>query len=113
MLGQYKKIIIIIVVVAVIFGLYTFLKSSIVSTESSLVISGQQSVNILGQDIIRVLNRIKSINLDRGVFEDVVYKRLVDYSREMASQPVGRDNIFLPYSTTGSPAENSEEESNN
>ncbi len=98
MFSQYKKIIIGVLVFTAAFFTYSFFKDDISDKSGSLSITEQKSVNILGQDIVRVLNRIKSINLDRGIFNDPVYNNLIDRSSVIADQPVGRENIFSSYS---------------
>ncbi len=104
MLEKYKTIIIVLILLVLGFVGFYFLKSDMVTQESSLKNSEQRNVDILGQDIIRVLDKIDSIDLDRNIFDDPVYKRLTDYSRVIEDQPVGeRGNIFSVYSTSPNP----------
>lgn len=66
----------------------------------------------VGADVLVLLNRIKSINIDPAFFTDQAYQSLVDYTVAIPTWTVGRDNPFapLPGSTvtpppaTGAPA---------
>jgi len=100
MFARYKKIITIIIVLILAFIAYSFWQKDDPADSESLVRTQPTNIDVLGQDIIRVLNRIDDIDLDRSVFEDPVYKSLIDSSRPILPEPVGRNNPFLPYSKT-------------
>jgi hypothetical protein len=88
-----------------------------VSDESNdlLTVTGPASVKILGQDIIRNLNKIDALQLDADVLEHPVMKNLRDFSNDIDDQSSGRDNPFLPYTQpiiiSGDPAEEVVEDS--
>jgi len=47
-----------------------------------------------GQEIIRILEDIKSIHLDVGIFEDEKFNSLIDITEEVKSEAQGRNNPF-------------------
>jgi len=98
MLGQYKKIIIAIIVILVIAIAYKSLNKSSKSIsdnfERTTAVGTQTAENTLGKDLIEKLNRIKSITLDKSIFSDKVYVYLISKSSKNLSdkieeQPVG------------------------
>ncbi len=108
MLGQYKKIILAIIVAVIVFGAYYFLNKdgTDAKTSTGVVKSApmgkQTSESVLGNEILSVLGRVERITLDRGVFDDQVYKYLSsEYAKkkpkEIIEQVPGRENIFSPY----------------
>ena len=105
MLGQYKKIIMLVVGIAVVGGMFwVFQRSDLSNSNSSLSkIEAQTKESILGEELIAVINRVDKIELDRSVFSSPVYNRLTDRSRSLPKQSLGRENIFSPYAseTTG------------
>lgn len=102
MSSQIKNIIIVIVVLVLAFGAYSYFKKGTSETSGSLQINAQRDVDILGQDMVRVLNRINEIDLDRSIFTDPVYVNLKDRSQEIQPQPIGKENIFSPYQRSSS-----------
>ena len=96
MIGKYKNIIIVLVIVILGFVAYSFLKPAD-STETLLSTTEKQdSTQILGDEISSAINQINSLKLDRGVLDDPVVKNLVDHSKPIVSEPVGRKNPFAP-----------------
>ncbi len=89
-----KNILIAIVLLAIgIAGFMYFGKSG---TETSILISQNSKANSIGADILSALNQLDSLKLDESVFEDASFKTLVNFSRPIQSQPVGRNNPFAP-----------------
>jgi hypothetical protein len=98
MLGKNKNLILIVVVLIVGFFAY---QTYFVTDKSNdlLTVTGPASVKILGQDIIRNLNKIDALQLDATVLDHPVMKNLRDFSGEVDDQESGRDNPFLPYTS--------------
>jgi hypothetical protein len=96
MLGKYKNLIIAVVVIIIGFVAYSMF---FVSNEPDdlLTVTGPASVQILGQDIVRNLNKIDALELDAGVLDHPVMRNLRDFSDSIQDQRSGRDNPFLPY----------------
>ncbi|MEW5908149.1 MAG: hypothetical protein AB1643_03185 [Patescibacteria group bacterium] len=49
-----------------------------------------------GKNILNLLNQIKGVILDTDFFQSSAFKNLIDFSVELTSQPLGRDNPFAP-----------------
>lgn len=97
MLAKYKNIIIIIVVATVLFFAVSFIKGG--SKDDSLlqsVANTPKGADVIGSEIIQALNQIETLQLDRSVFEDPVYRSLVDRSQPIPQEPIGRENPFAP-----------------
>lgn len=107
MKSKLKKIIIGIVVIIIIFVVYTiFFKAD--PESNSLLTSTQKTdgSSILGQEILKAINQIKSLDLETSVFDDPVLNSLRDQSEEIIPERTGRPNPFAPL--TGSPNESVE-----
>lgn len=97
-----KKIIIGVVILAVAYIAYSmFFKTS----DSDNLISGSNSFSsdrsladtqILGNQITQALIQIESLQLNRSIFENPIFKSLSDRSEQIISEPVGRKNPFAP-----------------
>ena len=94
---KYKKIIIGIVVTLVLFFLYTIFFAEEPQGETLLVSSSESIQNqIVGNEIVAALNQIQRLKLSRDIFEDPVFKSLVDRSIPIPAEPVGKSNPFSP-----------------
>lgn len=99
-----KKIIIAVVILGLIYFVYSmFFKK----TEDDSLISGTNSLTpsrnlaetqLLGNQITQALIKIESLNLDRSVFQNPIFRSLVDRSEPILDEPVGRTNPFAPLS---------------
>ena len=99
-----------VIALIIIGGAYIFLvrdkkvESPLLTTNSP--VSGAPAQNIfetsnapqLGEvrDIVSILNQLKTISIDDGIFKDPAFMALTDFHREISSQPKGRPNPFLP-----------------
>ena len=54
------------------------------------------AADIVGAEIIQALNQIESLKLERGIFDDPVYRSLTDRSQPIPPEPVGKTNPFDP-----------------
>lgn len=104
MFRKYKKIIIIVVVVIVLFFVYSFFFGGSSNDNSLLrgVANTPSGADVIGSEIIQALNQIDTLQLDRTIFEDPVFRSLVDRSQPIPPEPVGRDNPFSPITFSGS-----------
>lgn len=99
-----KNAIIAIVVILVLFiGGYFYLKGTPNdSALSSLGIvggpgEGDADASIKGSQILLLLSQIKSINIDTSIFNNQMYKSLIDYTVEVPQQNVGKVNPFAEF----------------
>lgn len=99
-----KNAIIAIVVILVLFmGGYFYLKGTPSdSALSSLGIvggpgEGDADASIKGSQILLLLSQIKSINIDTSIFNNQMYKSLIDYTVEVPQQNVGKVNPFAEF----------------
>lgn len=105
-LKPYKNILIGGGVLLLVFGGYMFWRNRSVSNpDSDLqafdVFSGGSSAitpqaAVAGQQIISILNDLRQLRIDKGVFENLVFKSLVDYTIATTSEDKGRPDPFAP-----------------
>lgn len=96
---KYKKILILIAVLVIVFLGYSFIRGGSVKNEDLLVSTNQNVQNqaqLVGNEIISALNQIQTLNLSKDIFDDKVFQSLVDRSEEIPSEPVGKSNPFAP-----------------
>lgn len=48
------------------------------------------------QEFISLFSKLRRIDLDASIFENEYYNSLIDFSRPISVEPVGRDNPFAP-----------------
>ncbi len=60
----------------------------------SVISDGSVAAENIGTDIIALNASIERVNLDAAIFSSSAYRRLVDFSVQIPSQPVGRLNPF-------------------
>lgn len=48
------------------------------------------------QDVVLILNQLKSVSIDETIFTDPAFMTLTDFHRDIAPQPKGRSNPFAP-----------------
>ncbi len=58
---------------------------------------GDVDSQIIGARVLSILNQINSIKIDKTIFDDPLYKILLDHTVEIPPQNVGRVNPFDPY----------------
>jgi hypothetical protein len=83
-----KGIVMAIIVFLLAIGAYKLFMTNSDITESSL------SAENIGADIIELNASIERVNLDPALFASSAYRRLVDFSVTIPSQPIGRPNPF-------------------
>ncbi len=95
---KYKKVVIVVVVIVIAFVLYAYLfknekKNDITSFNPNSINANQPGA---GKDIIVLLSDLKSIKLNDDIFSNPSFKKLVDFSLPISSEPKGRNNPFAP-----------------
>jgi hypothetical protein len=96
-----KKIIAIIVVVIVLgFLAYTFFGNK--PAETNTLVSNKNSSVKVGADLLAALATLDTLKLDTDFFKDATFKRLINFSRDIPTQPKGRSNPFAPLGTVNS-----------
>jgi len=108
MTPKLKKIIITVVVLGILFFAYNLFFGG-QKEDKNVLISGSNGLGVtrnvaetqaLGKQITQALVQIDSLNLDRSIFENSVFKTLMDRSESISPEPVGRKNPFAPLSDT-------------
>lgn len=56
----------------------------------------------LSSELLRALSSLESLTLNTDLFKDSAFTNLVDYSKDIKDEPVGRDNPFMPVGTESS-----------
>lgn len=97
-----------IVIIGVAFllwvGYVTFLKKEAsVNPNTTLVseniLDGESPQAQSGREILTLLLNLKSLKLDASIFNDPVFKSLVDFGQSIPERPHGRNNPFAPIGT--------------
>lgn len=103
MIGKYKKVIIVVAIAIVLFFAYSFFFGK---TDDGALLSrtanAPSGATVIGSEIIQALNQIDTLQLDRAIFEDPIYRSLVDRSQPIPPEPIGRENPFAPINFTAS-----------
>lgn len=95
--SKYKKIIITLTVLVILFFAYGFFfksdnTGSLVVTEDA--ISSKQFA--AGKELISLLVDMKSLKLNQDVFQNNIFVNLQDFGLSIPPEPQGRVNPFLP-----------------
>lgn len=94
MLAKYQNIIIIVIVIAVAFGIYSYFFAN--KSEAPLTAETVAAGNQADQDLISLLLQLKSITLDDSIFSNPTFLSLHDFSQSLVPEPSGRQNPFAP-----------------
>jgi hypothetical protein len=107
MTPKLKKIIIVIVIIAIGYFAYSmFFKkaedpmSFITNTNSLNTTRNLADTQALGNQITQALVQIESLTLDKSVFDNPIFRSLDDKSEVISSEPLGRRNPFAPLTDT-------------
>lgn len=95
MSSNLKIIIIVLVVAGIAFFGYNYFGKTSTSTDVLVRESALDSSKI-GAEVLVALNQLKTLKLDADVFKDKTFMSLVDYSKPLNAEPVGRVNPFSP-----------------
>lgn len=97
MIKKYKKIILIIGITVILFFVYSYFFGG--NESENLIestVNAPTGAEAIGSDIIQALSQIETLKLERNIFSDPVYRSLVDRSKVLTPEPVGRNNPFAP-----------------
>jgi hypothetical protein len=104
---KYKTIIAFAVVFIIGFIVYTYFLGNKGSDEgdglvSDPLVKARTGENVVGAEIKSALNQISALTLDRTIFQDPVYRTLIDRSVEITLQPgvVGKADPFAPINSS-------------
>lgn len=91
-----KNTIIVIIVILVLgfFG-YNFLVKSPKQEDGLVSSANNNSINV-GAGLLAALGTIDTLKIDTEFFKDPTFRRLVNFSKEIPTQPKGRSNPFAP-----------------
>lgn len=88
-------IIIGIIIVTAILAYYMFFAGSGTPAAGGLL-EAQPEGNLVGAEVLSLLNQIQSLKIDTAFFQSSAYRSLVDYTVAIPDQSVGRANPFAP-----------------
>jgi hypothetical protein len=97
-----RSTIAVIVIIALV-GLGYFYYYGSTATPSSSISSTDVNAAV-GDQVLNLLNQIKSLNIDTSLFNDAGYLTLRDYSVPIPTLNVGRPNPFAPIPGYTAPA---------
>lgn len=93
MFTKYKNIIIIVVCLVAAFIAYTIFFTG--KNQAPLSASAPITTPVEA-DLIALLAQLKGITLDTAIFDDPIFKSLVDFGQDLVAEPIGRPNPFAP-----------------
>lgn len=79
------------------FVVYDYLTQPVLAVDNLSATSSEEVS--AGQELLVVVNKIKSIELDDSIFGDPLFTNLQDNTFEIVPKPVGRSNPFAPLGT--------------
>lgn len=104
MISKYKNIIIIAAIIGIGLIAYSFLRPDPTAESLLETTERQDSAQVLGDEITAAINQINSLKLDRSVLDDPIVQNLIDHSKPIIPEPIGRINPFAPINSDGTPS---------
>lgn len=97
---KYKTLILIVAIVIIAGVAYTILfgggDDALLTAESPGNTASAEESNLL-----TLLLDLREVKLDESIFSDPVFRSLEDFSQDLVSEPVGRENPFAPIDFSG------------
>jgi hypothetical protein len=96
---KYKKIIITIAILIALPLIYSMIGTRPDNNSNQLLSSSNNQFaqqQIIGNEIIAALNQVQTLSLSKDIFEDPVFRSLIDRSSPIPLEPVGKINPFAP-----------------
>jgi len=90
---------VIIIILVILIGLFifsTFFNKGDKQNQPIVKKTVNSTTKLLGAEILSALNSLKVLKLDANIFVDPAFKSLVDFSRPVLEEPIGRKNPFAP-----------------
>lgn len=89
-----------ILLIGVLMYFYTLgnANDSAISSLEQTGSSGNVDVDIIGARVLSLLKEINQLKIDKSIFEDPLYKSLLDHTVPIPPQNIGRANPFEPFS---------------
>ena len=92
---KFLMVVLIVVVIGAVIFFISFNSSNIVISEMTFDDFGNPIETLaVGQDLINLLDRLQSVELDSSIFNSPAFKSLTDYSIQLPTIPQGRLNPF-------------------
>ncbi len=101
MLKENKKIIIFVGIILISFIIYFIFKADDAEIDELIQSTEKQEIDILSEEVIQTLDKIKTLKLNDNVFNDPIFLRLKESDVRINPEPVGRDNPFERISNQG------------
>ncbi|MEK9177793.1 MAG: hypothetical protein AAB777_01580 [Patescibacteria group bacterium] len=83
------------IIAAAAIAYFMFFSAPSPSSDSALLETGRGE-EMIGSQVLSLLNQIQSLRIDPTLFQSAVYKSLQDFSVNIPPEGVGRDNPFAP-----------------
>ncbi len=93
---KYKNILIGVGVLALVFAGYLYFRSDNSASEILTATEPPPEAELAGQEILSVLNELHGLHIDGSVFQNPVFKSLIDYTVATTAEPLGRPDPFKP-----------------
>ncbi|MFH1402171.1 MAG: hypothetical protein ABIG87_00920 [Patescibacteria group bacterium] len=92
---QFKNILLTLITVLFLFFSYQYMVKADSDSQLSSVVN-DSNISQVGAETLETLLNLRSMSLNADIFEDISFKKLVDFSVKLQEQPVGRINPFAP-----------------
>jgi hypothetical protein len=95
-----------IIFIVVVLGVVIFFGYKIFIEVPDMVVTGTgESVNgeIVGQDILTLVEKLKAISIDQSIFSSTLFSSLKDSETTLVSESVGRTNPFASIGSSFAP----------
>ena len=100
MTPKLKKIILTILIIGILFVVYSVFIKKDPQSDGLLNSSAKQKsygdTKLIGNQISQALFKLENIKLDKSIFTNKVYLSLTDRSQPISDEPIGRPNPFAP-----------------
>ncbi len=77
-------------------GWFLFFRDSGVANDSLSETSVNPIENIIGQELLVSLEKMKQVKLDTTILKSDIYTSLIDFTVDIPDQPIGRRDPFAP-----------------
>ena len=92
--GNTKLIVVVAVLIIIALSWLTFSKPK--TTEEQLLQFADSQMSEIEKDVVKTLTAVGKIELKIDVFKNPAFSQLIDISRQITQEPIGRANPFAP-----------------